>query len=751
MPPEEVKTTIEKETAILPLAEVPPEIVKNSSRLDGFYHLQEAGARIPEILVGQHEIFDRYCINGNKLTEEDRRLIESQAQALIEKCGKIAVRRNSIILGLPDPGTKHSLGITDPEDAVRAVEEIYKEAAEIIEGRRAEIEVGGGNVGEFYENVAIGFILQEFVDPPEIDPTLLEQDKFPEILALPAGFQATVIEIDGLIHIRIIGVFGNNRLSLTGEGDIWEIEVRPDGGVNTRSRIRVKNRMLITTTRAVDLGSQAGQETLPVPSNRRTADSLSLENLTEIYKVLRRLHENTGRKSWRVEGAIGLERELYFLQAEEYEFDENLLESYTVQGQVFGVQEEADFLEALEYLNGLGSDSSEHLLIYIPPAMILENRPIYDVVINGLINNPNKDRVIVLAGTDSSTAHVNRGLMDARFKYVCVGGEVIPQGFPVELRVEGLNFEVEIIKEVREIIPLQVAVKANAKDIGAKTRNIAQMRELGLPTAEGFVLPRELFLDILKANEADSVFGYLRYSGHSGTKALALKLAREIRDKISVIPSELLDKIRESLRICFGDDLPDLIVRSSGVLEDGGRYSFAGKFESITKVNPERVEEAILKVVKSLFSDGVIEYIFARKSEMMGDLAMPVLIQEYMSNGIGVVAFGEYQGNDDQCLITISQNGCGGIVDGEMDSGGVNIVVDKRTGELINARGDGELITSLLEKMDIPAFLAHLRLIEERVIGGPADVELIVDEVTGHHTFFQARPLTDENGKDKQD
>lgn len=165
---------------------------------------------------------------------------------------------------------------------------------------------------------------------------------------------------------------------------------------------------------------------------------------------------------------------------------------------------------------------------------------------------------------------------------------------------------------------------------GGKMANLGEIRNaLNLPTPEGFVVTTEGYRLLLEKG------GLRSWIQDKDLELLSTeeveRTSREIQDQILniEIPSSLHGAIHgayDRLTAGLGVEVP-LAVRSSALGEDSD-LSFAGQFLSLLNIGREKIVEAYLRVVASLYSPEAIHYrllhgIPGRSAEMaVGFLSM---------------------------------------------------------------------------------------------------------------------------------
>ncbi len=155
------------------------------------------------------------------------------------------------------------------------------------------------------------------------------------------------------------------------------------------------------------------------------------------------------------------------------------------------------------------------------------------------------------------------------------------------------------------------AVNRSQADLaGGKMANLGEIRNvLDLPTPEGFVVTTEGYRLLLEKG------GLRSWIQDKDLELLSTedveKASQVIQDQILKveIPSSLIGAIQgayDRLTAGIGMDGP-LAIRSSALGEDSD-FSFAGQFLSLLNIGPEKMVEAYLRVVASLYSPEAIHY-----------------------------------------------------------------------------------------------------------------------------------------------
>ena len=161
------------------------------------------------------------------------------------------------------------------------------------------------------------------------------------------------------------------------------------------------------------------------------------------------------------------------------------------------------------------------------------------------------------------------------------------------------------------VIPLESVDGSIADVTGEKTARLGELRKhLGVTVPLGFVITThagQCFLE--ETGTARLVEEYFEGREEFEPSFLSEK-SKEIRSRIknATLPRNLERAIRKSAeQLKKKLDFPFLAVRSSATDEDG-ELTFAGQYESVLGVAPERVIEAYKEVLASLYSVDVMNY-----------------------------------------------------------------------------------------------------------------------------------------------
>jgi pyruvate,water dikinase len=264
---------------------------------------------------------------------------------------------------------------------------------------------------------------------------------------------------------------------------------------------------------------------------------------------------------------------------------------------------------------------------------------------------------------------------------------------------------------------------------GSKAAVLSRIRAFGIPVPEGIVLTTTAFSRWLDgAGLRSAIERVTRDADRSDPQALAGS-GSEIRRLAMAAPLPFEVEIAlDDIFAGFGGRGP-LVVRSSGVGEDGRQASFAGQLDSVLHVRSRSdLTRAVRQCWTSYWSDRALSYRHARGVSLDG---MAVLIQRQIAPSLAGVLFTQ----DPQDASSLVVEYCRGLAD-DLVSGHVDpdrVRVRRRDVARTNLSGESRAIAD--------TGLLSLSLGLERLLGGPQDIEWAIDE-SGTLWIVQARPIT---------
>lgn len=306
------------------------------------------------------------------------------------------------------------------------------------------------------------------------------------------------------------------------------------------------------------------------------------------------------------------------------------------------------------------------------------------------------------------------------------------------------------------IIPLNnPSTELKIEMVGSKAYNLAQLIKLGFKVPKSICLTISAYDDFCSYNRLPQVIEYeinRKNPKHMRWEELwdaALRI-RTAFQKAS-FPSSLQAIIHQQL-----NEFPkgcSLAVRSSAIGEDSTEHSFAGIHESILNVtDQESLLQAIKLVWSSLWSNTAMLYI--REIGLNPTTSkMPIVIQEMVHEAVSGVAFGQDPIEHDKpyAVIEAVPDSCQTLVDGVLEPDQwkfdrqLKKIVSWQPG--LNNKGNKNT-NPLLSENDIKQVIRSIETVEKH-FNFKSDIEWT--GLNQSHTLLQARPITTQNKKDKDD
>ncbi|MEM3079305.1 MAG: PEP/pyruvate-binding domain-containing protein, partial [Thermoproteota archaeon] len=144
--------------------------------------------------------------------------------------------------------------------------------------------------------------------------------------------------------------------------------------------------------------------------------------------------------------------------------------------------------------------------------------------------------------------------------------------------------------------------------VGGKASSLGELKHLGFPVPEGFVVTTEAYDYFLSYNGLEECIESSLAKINPDDPASIEECSKEIREAMSRsrLPAELAEDLRRAY-----DALPvkSVAVRSSATVEDSPQESFAGQLETFLNVKGfENVERLIVQCYSSLWGSRAIAY-----------------------------------------------------------------------------------------------------------------------------------------------
>ncbi len=289
------------------------------------------------------------------------------------------------------------------------------------------------------------------------------------------------------------------------------------------------------------------------------------------------------------------------------------------------------------------------------------------------------------------------------------------------------------------LVPLAEA--RSLERVGGKAVNLGRMLRGGVPVPPGCVVTHDALKAFLGAKLAPAIAGLERRLEEGGRAELS-GVSSSIRRL--VLREPLPVELREAVCRYWESELGKrtVIVRSSGIGEDGREASFAGLLDSFPDISgDEELEQAVKACWASAWSERSLAYQLARGLRLHG---MGVVIQRQIDASISGVLFTETPTSSELPGTIVGEFVYGpgeALVSGRVDPGRFAVSrEDLRCRHFTEApEPDGRAASSLGE--DQIARLTKLGLELELQFGAPQDIEWTLD-AEGRLFIVQSRPIT---------
>ncbi|NIL43822.1 phosphoenolpyruvate synthase [Salinispora arenicola] len=288
--------------------------------------------------------------------------------------------------------------------------------------------------------------------------------------------------------------------------------------------------------------------------------------------------------------------------------------------------------------------------------------------------------------------------------------------------------------------------------MGAKASNLAAMRSLGVHVPRWSAVSSDVFTAFLEHVEGIDV---LLTQGTEEPERVAAEVTRRMR--ATVIPDHLADPIHAAYQAAGGGRVA---VRSSGLEEDGDKYSFAGQFDTFLNVSEaDEVLDRVKDCWASAFSARSLTYRL-RNGLPLRATGMGVLIQQMVRSEVSGVMFtaDPATGAGDRYVVSAVYGLGEGIVSGAVDAD--TVTLEAATGTVLEtelgdkseryepAAGggveaievpDADRAQLSLDRIDLGTLWEAGRAISD-AFGAPQDIEWAVAD--GQLWILQSRPIT---------
>jgi hypothetical protein len=301
-----------------------------------------------------------------------------------------------------------------------------------------------------------------------------------------------------------------------------------------------------------------------------------------------------------------------------------------------------------------------------------------------------------------------------------------------------------IVKDLASEIIAGPPEDQRADLVGQKAATLAKLRALTYPVPPFAVLSSEAYRtsiladDELAARKTEfdrrlvSKFDLMGAAENVRAKLAGLKMEEESIEAINAMLSDL------------GIAAP-FAVRSSAVFEDLSRRSFAGAYESVLDVEPERLAAAITRCWASLFSMKAVFSLSDASEDLhragsdLSHHAMAVILQQMVETELYGVCFTSDPLTQNAAVVVIEAAGHpGALVSGEGPA--LRAVFDKASGRRLTLEAPEGELASLKSAFETACLMiVKLATDAERDLGGPQDLEWAAN--ADEAWLLQARPI----------
>lgn len=297
---------------------------------------------------------------------------------------------------------------------------------------------------------------------------------------------------------------------------------------------------------------------------------------------------------------------------------------------------------------------------------------------------------------------------------------------------------------------------------GGKVAHLAELKSIGIPVPEGFVITSYAFLKFMEHNNLTEKINKIIAEVNIYDLENLTNCSLTIKDLIldSDIPEEIKNSIKSSCEEIYKKLTVkcNFSVRSSAILEDTF-LSFAGQYSSFLNVPENSIFEKYKEVLASLFNRRAIFY-YKTKGFSENEMVMAVGIFSMIDAKAGGVIYSRDPNNPESSNIIISAvKGLGKlVVDGTVTP--ETFIIERQPELKIIKKFPGKQKTMLVcdEKKDIKEIpiiesdnrfsitdeeilaLANLTLKIEKYYDEPQDIEWAIDK-NGNIYILQSRPL----------
>jgi hypothetical protein len=675
----------------------------------------------PQVTLLPHKLWEEWKKNGNQFEEQIKSELLHLFQAVIDlsPTRKIVIRHLEDSTDGSNTGVRSYPGIDSPEAALKALTKQFHHFAKL----------GWDHKGDKDVEVATG--IYAHADPLEYRVSRKNGIQTLKSGQPPVGFVVTTRDSGSKINVEV--VYGDNLAAqeVPGIADQYSFSVKSlvgDGsGPVKLDRMQMGQHTHIHLDRKGKIqkvGLQPQYHGAPV-----NIDDAKVSHAA-IFAAIAAGMMGTDIK---VEGSLNSQEKLEINSLAEYSPKKELpLEVFAKEYQAVAIINTLE--EAKKFIRQY---SNHNQTPELAPLIVLGDKiqnstavgAIADLLasfIKGKISNQ-PDSIwtkTLLTATGTSQSHHLDSLSNLgaevhfynahRLPPIIPGDTIIPElnrhGNTIWLRNINISGDGDLV-----VTPQYWPKSFNKERIGIKAfHHYEDLVRPGHPTQPFTVITREGFLKILEHNSVMEIYQSIINNGLQNDKDALERAFKTIRISLKSLPPEILKQLSTILpRLVHNCDECLFIARSNSILEDekimGEASRMAGSFDSIpnlvftskkmggkkkvrnTTPQPTTLEEGVLEVIASMFTDQMAKLLSSLKADVrksaLTRYAMPVEIDRQGSAIVsGVASAFDTDNNRSKEVITVSaQVGQGGVVDGvKIDRPIVILKADRQTRKLVS-------------------------------------------------------------------
>ncbi len=229
------------------------------------------------------------------------------------------------------------------------------------------------------------------------------------------------------------------------------------------------------------------------------------------------------------------------------------------------------------------------------------------------------------------------------------------------------------------VIPLEKLSLKDSYIAGNKAATLGEIIKLGMNVPSGFVVSTQTFDTFLNHNEITSDIFEILLDKNEVDEIKAKKIKKLILK--GSFPKKIEKEILSEYKKTPGRNF---IVRSSALIEDSLKNSWAGQMKSVLITSEKEVIQNIKKCWAFAFSQNTLWYRNSSKKLIKKPISIAILIQKMLTPEIAGVGFSIHPSTNDENTIFI-EAGLGhgkGLVSGEISPD--KYIVDKKNNFLID-------------------------------------------------------------------